>query len=42
MNVTLSMPKQYNDKLKEEAKETGISLSEIVRRALDLYFSRPK
>lgn len=39
MNLTLSMPKQFVDKLKKEAEETGMSYSEIVRRALDQYFT---
>jgi metal-responsive CopG/Arc/MetJ family transcriptional regulator len=40
MNLTLSMPKQYVDKLKEESKKTGMSYSEIVRRAIDYYLER--
>jgi len=42
MNVTLSMPKQFVEKLKEDAKETGMTYSEIVRRALDYYWERHK
>ena len=38
MNITLSMPTQYTERLKQESKETGLNYSEIVRRALDLYF----
>jgi predicted DNA binding CopG/RHH family protein len=40
MNITLSMPKQFIEKLKTEAAETGMTYSEIVRRALDYYFER--
>lgn len=40
MTLTLSMPPQYMDKLKAEAKETGISASEIMRRALDEYMEK--
>jgi predicted DNA-binding protein len=40
MNLTLSMPKQYLDKLRLEAKATGMTYSEIVRRALDHYLER--
>jgi predicted DNA-binding protein len=38
MNQTISLPKNYTDKLKKEKTETGKTMSEIVRRALDLYF----
>lgn len=40
MNVNLSMPKQFVDKLEAEKKRTGMSLSEIVRRAVDEYLER--
>lgn len=40
MNQTISLPTTYTDKLKKEKKETGQTMSEIVRRALDLYFER--
>jgi predicted DNA binding CopG/RHH family protein len=39
MNLTLSMPKQFTEKLKKESEATGMSYSEIVRRALDQYFA---
>ena len=38
MNITLSMPKQFVDKLKGDAKKSGLTYSEIVRRALDQYW----
>jgi len=38
MNQTISLPKNYTDKLKKEKKETGQTMSEIIRRAIDLYF----
>lgn len=38
MNITLSMPKQFIDKLKEDANKSGLTYSEIVRRALDQYW----
>ena len=38
MNQTASLPKQYVEKLKEEKQSTGQTISEIIRRALDLYF----
>ena len=38
MNITLSMPPQFISKLKQESVTTGLSYSEIVRRALDQYF----
>jgi len=40
MNQTISLPIPYTDKLKKEKKETGQTMSEIIRRALDLYFER--
>ena len=40
MNVTLSMPKQFVDRLKEDTKKTGLTYSEIVRRALDKYWEK--
>jgi len=43
MNITLSMPKQYVERLENETDATGMGRSEIVRRALDLYFTaKPK
>ena len=38
MNLTISMPKQFVAKLKECSIDTGMSYSEIIRRALDLYW----
>jgi len=38
MNVTLSMPKQFVDRLKLDTNKTGLTASEIVRRALDQYW----
>ena len=38
MNQTISLPNNYTEKLKTEKKATGQTMSEIVRRALDLYF----
>lgn len=38
MNRTISIPKQCDDKLVKEKKETGLTISEIIRRALDNYF----
>lgn len=38
MNQTISLPNNYTEKLKKEKKETGQTMSEIIRRALDLYF----
>lgn len=38
MNQTISLPNNYTDKLKAEKKSTGQTMSEIIRRALDLYF----
>ena len=38
MNVTISMPKQFIDKLKDDGKQTGMTYSEIIRRALDQYW----
>ena len=40
MRQTISIPKNYTDKLKDEKKSTGQTMSEIIRRALDLYFER--
>jgi len=39
MNITLSMPQQYVERLENETDATGMGRSEIVRRALDLYFA---
>jgi hypothetical protein len=38
MNHNVSLPKPYADKLKAERMKTGLTSSEIIRRALDLYF----
>lgn len=38
MNISLSMPKQFAERLKKEGLTTGMTYSEIVRRALDMYF----
>jgi hypothetical protein len=40
MKHTISLPVEYIDKLKKEKELTGQAMSEIIRRALDLYFSR--
>lgn len=40
MNQTISLPNTYTEKLKKEKADTGQTMSEIIRRALDLYFSR--
>jgi len=38
MRQTISLPKNYTDKLKSEKKATGQTMSDIIRRALDSYF----
>lgn len=38
MNQTVSLPAAYTAKLKKEKAATGQTMSEIIRRALDLYF----
>ena len=38
MNHNVSLPKPYADKLKAERLKTGLTSSELIRRALDLYF----
>jgi metal-responsive CopG/Arc/MetJ family transcriptional regulator len=38
MVITASLPKQLVDKLHAEKKETGLAMSEVIRRALDDYF----
>lgn len=40
MNQTISLPSNYTVKLKTEKKATGQTMSEIIRRALDLYFEK--
>ena len=40
MNQTISLPKNYTEKLKQEKASTGQTMSEIIRRALDLYFEK--
>jgi hypothetical protein len=40
MNQTVSLPNIYTEKLKKEKAATGQTMSEIIRRALDLYFER--
>lgn len=40
MNQTISLPNNYTEKLKKEKKATGQTMSEIIRRALDLYFEK--
>jgi hypothetical protein len=38
MNRTISLPKEYDKRILEERKTTGLSISEIIRRAIDAYF----
>jgi len=42
MKQVISLPENYVEKLKKEKSETGQAMSEIIRRALDLYFEREK
>lgn len=39
MQKTISLPDRYSKMLEAEKKRTEQSMSEIIRRALDLYFS---
>ena len=34
----LNLPEKYVEKLKAKSKETGLSMSDIVRRAIDAYY----
>jgi len=36
------LPEPLIQRLKAEAKKTGLTAAEIIRRALDQYFSKPK
>jgi len=38
LNITLSLPKQTIELLRKEKENTGLAYSDIVRRALTLYF----
>lgn len=38
MNITLSMPKKFIERLRSYSDKTDMGYSEIVRRALDVYF----
>jgi Arc/MetJ-type ribon-helix-helix transcriptional regulator len=38
--VNYHLPEQVIAKLKEEAERTGLSISEIIRRAIDAYLER--
>lgn len=40
MRQTISIPENYVKKLKGEKKETGRTMSEVIRRALDMYFDK--
>lgn len=40
MKRTISLPENYTEKLEKEKKETGQTMSEVIRRALDYYFER--
>ena len=40
MKRTISIPETYEEKLKKEKQETGQTISDIIRRALDYYFER--
>ena len=40
--VTYHLTIQLINRLKEESKETGLSVAEIIRRALDEYFLKRK
>ena len=37
-SITLTIPYQVKDQLKSEMERTGLTTSEIIRRALDMYF----
>jgi hypothetical protein len=37
--MTLTIPYQVKDQLKLEMERTGLTASEIIRRALDIYFT---
>ena len=39
-DITLTMPDRYRERLEAEAMATGMSRSEIVRRALDAYWEK--
>ncbi len=38
--VNYYLSEKQIDKLKEQSKKTGISMSEIIRRAIDNYFKK--
>ncbi|MCF7886392.1 MAG: ribbon-helix-helix domain-containing protein [Candidatus Marinimicrobia bacterium] len=41
-NITLRIPEKMNNYLKKISKNTNISKSEVIRRALDEYISKEK
>jgi len=38
--IHVSLPVQYLERLRIEAELSGLSLSEIIRKAIDLYLSK--
>lgn len=42
MKQTINLPPVYTKQLRDEKKATGLNMSEIIRRGLDLYFNRKK
>jgi hypothetical protein len=38
----LCMPEKQFNKIQEESEETGLSMSDIIRRAIDFYFLHHK
>ncbi len=42
VRVNYSLPQVYTDKVRKLSEQTGLGMSEIVRRALDEYFEGQK
>jgi predicted DNA-binding protein len=40
--VNYHLPEQVIEKLKAEAKRTGLTVAEIIRRAIDAYLEKQK
>ena len=38
--INITIPKQLHDRLKKASLKTGLSVSELIRRAVDAYLSR--
>jgi len=42
IKLNFYLPKPQLEKLQKESRETGLSIAELIRRAIDLYFRKKR